>query len=145
MKFYGRTEEIDLLRKTRDVSRQFSQFTVVTGRRRVGKTEVIKQALNDGQGGFVYLLITKQAEKTLCQDLQRDIELAVGGRIKIHGQCSRVADLVKELFEEAERGPLTIVIDELQEMDRVNPSFDRRRLYAHGDDSGDFRTFDGFC
>ena len=123
MKFYGRTEEIDLLRKTRDISRQFSQFTVVTGRRRVGKTEVIKQALNDGQDDFVYLLITKQAEKTLCQDLQRDIELAVGGRIKIHGQCSRVADLVKELFEEAERGPLTIVIDELQEMDRVNPSF----------------------
>ena len=81
MKFYGRTEEIDLLRKTRDISRQFSQFTVVTGRRRVGKTEVIKQALNDGQGGFVYLLITKQAEKTLCQDLQRDIELGCGQRI----------------------------------------------------------------
>lgn len=123
MKFYGRTEEIALLRKTRDISRQFSQFTVVTGRRRVGKTEIIKQALNDGAGDFVYLLITKQTEKTLCQDLQRDIESSANGRVRIHGQCSRVIDIVKELFAEAERGPLTIVIDELQEMDKVNPSF----------------------
>ena len=123
MKFYGRTEEIALLRKAREISHRFSQFTVVTGRRRVGKTEIIKQALNDGKGDFVYLLITKQAEKTLCQDLQRDIESAVGGRVKIHGQCSRVIDLVEELFAEAERGPLTVVIDELQEMDKVNPSF----------------------
>lgn len=123
MKFYGRSEEIALLRKARDVSHRFSQFTVVTGRRRVGKTEVIKQALNDGKDDFVYLLITRQAEKTLCQDLQRDIESSVGGRIKIHGQCSRVIDLVRELFAEAEQAPLTVVIDELQEMDKINPSF----------------------
>jgi len=123
MRFYGRQEEIALLRKARDISRRFSQFTVVTGRRRVGKTEVIKQALNDGAGDFVYLLITKQAEKTLCQDLQRDVESSAGGRVKIHGKCERVIDLVKELMAEAERGPLTVVIDELQEMDKVNPSF----------------------
>jgi len=123
MKFYGRQEEIALLRNARDISRQFSQFTVVTGRRRVGKTEVIKQALNDGEGDFIYLLITKQTEKTLCQDLQRDVESAAGGRIKIHGQCERVIDLVKELVTEAEKGPLTVVIDELQEMDKINPAF----------------------
>ena len=123
MRFYGRAEEISLLRKAREVSHRFSQFTVVTGRRRVGKTEIIKQALNDGKGDFVYLLITRQTEKTLCQDLQRDIGSSAGGRVTIHGQCSRVIDLVKELFAEAERGPLTVVIDELQEMDKVNPSF----------------------
>ena len=123
MKFYGRTEEIALLRKAREVSRCFSQFTVVTGRRRVGKTEVIKQALNDGRDDFAYLLITKQAEKTLCRDIQRDLESTIGGRVTIHGQCDRVIDIVRELFAEAERGPLTVVIDELQEMDKINPSF----------------------
>ena len=123
MKFYGRTEEVELLRKTRELSQKFAQFIVVTGRRRVGKTEVIKQALNDGQGDFVYLLITKQTEKSLCADLQRDLETAAGGRVRIHGRCDRVIDIVKELFEEAQRGPLTVVIDELQEMDKVNPSF----------------------
>ena len=123
MKFYGRTEEIALLRKAREVSRCFSQFTVVTGRRRVGKTEVIKQALNDGRDDFAYLLITKQAEKTLCRDIQRDLESTIGGRVTIHGQCDRVIDIVRELFAEAEREPLTVVIDELQEMDKINPSF----------------------
>lgn len=86
MKFYGRTEEVELLRKTRELSQKFAQFIVVTGRRRVGKTEVIKQALNDGQGDFVYLLITKQTEKSLCADLQRDLEMAAGGRVRIHGR-----------------------------------------------------------
>ena len=119
MKFYGRTEEVEHLRKTRELSQKFAQFIVVTGRRRVGKTEVIKQALNDGQGDFVYLLITKQTEKSLCADLQRDLETAAGGRVRIHGRCDRVIDIVKELFEEAQRGPLTVVIDELQEMDKV--------------------------
>ena len=123
MRFYGRDEEIALLRKARDISQRFSQFTVVTGRRRVGKTEVIKQALNDGHGDFAYLLITKQAERALCRDIQRDLESTIGGRVTIHGQCDHVIDIVRELFAEAERGPLTVVIDELQEMDKVNPSF----------------------
>ena len=123
MKFYGRNNEVSLLRESRELSHRFAQFTVVTGRRRVGKTEIIKQALNDGEGDFVYLLITRQTEKMLCADLQRDIAAAIGHRLRIHGECSRLIDLVRAIVEESERAPLTLVIDELQEMDRVNPSF----------------------
>ena len=48
MRFYGREEEIAILRKERELSHRQSRFTVVTGRRRVGKTELIDKALNDG-------------------------------------------------------------------------------------------------
>lgn len=123
MKFFGRKDEIAELRKSREISRRFAQFTVITGRRRVGKTELIKEALRDGAYDFVYLLITRQAEKTLCSDLQKSVVEAIGHRLTIHGECSRLIELVEEVFKAAEEKPLTLVIDELQEMDRINPSF----------------------
>ena len=123
MKFFGRAEEIAELRRSRDLSHRFAQFTVITGRRRVGKTELIKEALRDGTDDFVYLLITRQTEKTLCADLQKCVSEAIGHRLTIHGECSRLSELVEEIFKAAEAKPLTLVIDELQEMDRVNPSF----------------------
>ena len=65
MKFFAREDEIENLREIREKSHVFSKMTVVTGRRRVGKTELIKHALNDGKDKFVYLLITRQDEKPL--------------------------------------------------------------------------------
>ena len=56
MKFYGREEEIGILRRERELSHRQSRFTVVTGRRRVGKTELIGRALNDGTDDYLYLL-----------------------------------------------------------------------------------------
>ena len=123
MKFFGRKEEIAELRKSRELSHSFAQFTVITGRRRVGKTELIKEALRDGTDDFVYLLITRQTEKTMCSDLQKSVVEAIGHRLVIHGECSRLSELVAEIFKAAEEKPLTLVIDELQEMDRINPSF----------------------
>ena len=55
MRFFARDDEIDELRVIREKSHEFSKMTVVTGRRRVGKTELIKHALNDGKEKFVYL------------------------------------------------------------------------------------------
>ena len=123
MKFFGRKEEIAELRKSRELSHRFAQFTVITGRRRVGKTELIKEALRDGTDDFVYLLITRQTEKTMCSDLQKSVVESIGHRLVIHGECSRLSELVAEIFKAAEEKPLTLVIDELQEMDRINPSF----------------------
>lgn len=38
MKFYGREKEIAELRREREISHKTARFTVITGRRRVGKT-----------------------------------------------------------------------------------------------------------
>ena len=45
MKFYDRQDEIAELRRIRELSRRSSHFTVITGRRRVGKTELLREAL----------------------------------------------------------------------------------------------------
>ena len=46
MRFYDREQEIKELRAIRERSRTTAQWTVVTGRRRVGKTALVQTALN---------------------------------------------------------------------------------------------------
>ena len=43
--------------------------------------------------------------------------------MKIYGKCEKLKDLLREIVRLAEERPLTLVIDEFQEMDRINPGF----------------------
>ena len=47
MKFFDREEEIRILRKIRDNAENNAQFTVITGRRRIGKTSLVLKAYED--------------------------------------------------------------------------------------------------
>ena len=47
MKFFDRENEIAELRHIRDTAAESSRFTVLTGRRRVGKTELVAEAFSD--------------------------------------------------------------------------------------------------
>ena len=120
MKFYGREDEIALLRKFRDKSRRSAQLVVLTGRRRVGKTALIRQALDDGQLPYLHLPITRQSEATLCQELQAEAERVLD--LGILGTSSRFADLFRKLMEASLKRSFTLVLDEFQEFDRINPA-----------------------
>ena len=60
MRFYDREQEINFLRETRDVANKVARFTVVTGRRRIGKTTLIREAYKDIP--FIYLFVARKAE-----------------------------------------------------------------------------------
>ena len=72
MDFVGRKDELAELRRIRAKSQKESRFTVISGRRRVGKTELVEKALNDGNGVYLYFLLTRRAEMDLCQLLQEE-------------------------------------------------------------------------
>ena len=63
MKFYDRTREIDKLREIERRSHEVAQFTVVTGRRRVGKSSLILKACE--RCTFAYLFVERKSEKDL--------------------------------------------------------------------------------
>ena len=119
MRFFGREVELKELRKVRELSQERSRFTVLTGRRRVGKTELSREAFDDGKTPYLNLPITRQPEVTLCAQLQEEAERVL--HLEIHGTCTRFSELFQELMKEAERRPYTLVIDEFQEFDRTNP------------------------
>ena len=118
MRFYDRETEIGLLREIREKSRRSPKFTVVTGRRRVGKTQLVKRALEDEP--YLYLYVSRKAEKDLCSGFQDEIGRVLG--LTVVGSATRFEDLFRAVVDESKKRPVTLVIDEFQEFYRVNES-----------------------
>jgi len=120
MKFFGRTMEVDELRGIRKLSRKSARMTVVTGRRRVGKTELVRQALDDGgDTPFLYFLITRAPQSAVCESLQGEIARVFGRPMP--GRIERFTDIFRFVMEKSTTTPLTLVVDEFQEFDRSAP------------------------
>ena len=118
MKFYDRKNEIEILRENEKQASNSSVFTVLTGRRRVGKTSLIMHALEGRQ--WAYLFVSKDSEAVLCQKFQRELEEQVG--INVYGQTSKFRDLFKVIMEESTHRHFTVVIDEFQNLYKINPA-----------------------
>lgn len=117
MEFYGRETEIRTLRETEEVSRRASQFTVVMGRRRVGKTTLILRATEGTKR--IYTVVKRVAEPLLCERIQRE---ALAAGVDIPGRTESLSELLKALMLHSRHDPLTLIIDEFQELQRVNPN-----------------------
>ena len=78
MRFYDREQEIERLLQIREQSLHNAQFTVVTGRRRIGKTQLLLKATEGVP--TLYFFVSRKAEHFLCQDFQQEIydKLSVG-------------------------------------------------------------------
>lgn len=119
MRFFGRETETAELLKIREASRRAARMTVVTGRRRVGKTELVRHALDDGKAPFVYFLVTRAPQPMVCESLQREIARVFGSPMP--GRIDRFSDIFRFVLEKAKTMPLTLVVDEFQEFDRTAP------------------------
>ena len=120
MRFFGREIEIAELKRIREISHETSQFTVVTGRRRIGKTELVEKSLNDGAEPFLYLFVSRRAEKDLCLIFQEEIQKTIDQPIL--GRAERFGQILEIIMLFATTTPLTLVIDEFQDFDKINPA-----------------------
>lgn len=120
MKFIGRETEIGMLRRFRAKAARSAQFMVLTGRRRVGKTALLREALNDGTVPYVHLPITRQSEQMLVAELQEEVERVLS--LGIHGRCRSFSELFEELMIASKKRRFTLVLDEFQEFKRINPA-----------------------
>ena len=72
MKYYNREREIAKLQEVRELSyNDHSRLTVVTGRRRIGKTRLINNAMGDEP--FIYLFVGRKNEASLCASYRKEI------------------------------------------------------------------------
>lgn len=119
MRFFGRKDEIAELQNIHKLSLQTARFTIVTGRRRSGKTSLLIKAyenIND----MLYFFVARKSEEELCKDFLNEITEKL--QIPILGEVTRFADIFKYLMQVSKTRPLTLVIDEFQDFKRVNPS-----------------------
>lgn len=119
MKFFGRENEIKELQDIRNLSKQNAKFTIVTGRRRSGKTSLLLKAYEEVKD-MIYLFVARKSEAELCKDFLGEITEKL--QIPILGEVTRFADIFKYLMQVSKTRPLTIVIDEFQDFKRVNAS-----------------------
>ena len=135
MRFYGRVNEISELNRLDKLSEEVSQFTVLMGRRRTGKTTLMAQAFSSKP--YLYFFIGKKAEQIQCADFQRQAEAVLG--IRIHGQVTSIAALLEEIMQQSRERQVTLVIDEFQRLaeidegiiSRIQDVWDRHHREAH--------------
>lgn len=118
MKFYDRETELEVLQEIEKQSRKSATFTVLMGRRRVGKTSLIMRAMQGVESA--YLFVSKDSEALLCQKFQRAIEEQLN--IQVYGTLTHFRDFFEVLMRESKTHPFTVIIDEFQNLYKVNPA-----------------------
>lgn len=117
-KFYNRDSEIALLKAIQQRSKQSAEMTFVVGRRRVGKTELLRKAF--GPDNTLYFFIEKKNEALLCEEFLLEINHKLG--TTIYGQIKQFKQLFSLLMDLSQRNHFTLIIDEFQEFANINAS-----------------------
>ena len=119
MKFYNREKELEFLRSIKERSAEEAQMTVVVGRRRIGKTSLLKKAV-ENEDTALYLFVTRKSEILICEEFKEEIERKL--QVKLFGSFTQFKDLFQYLMDLSVSRNFSLIIDEFQEFHTVNPS-----------------------
>lgn len=120
MKFYNRTSEIEELHRIQHLSfNDYSRMTVITGRRRIGKTSLAVQATM-GEFPTVYLFVSRKNERALCEEFATLISATLGTYVP--SEINSFRSLFQLMMELSKTHRFNLIIDEFQEFEYVNPS-----------------------
>ena len=117
MKFHNREDELHELRLLRNA---LPAMIVLTGRRRVGKTELVKKFLEDSAGVY-FFVDNEKSGKMLIAEFSGQLKecFDLGEYVKIDEWES----LLKLIFDIGRDRDVIICIDEFQRFLQLNPSF----------------------
>jgi AAA+ ATPase superfamily predicted ATPase len=119
MKFYNREKELQQLAEIqRRAFANHSQMTVVTGRRRIGKTKLIIKSCEDTP--TLYLFVSRNNEATLCEHFAQTVRQSLGCFVP-EGIQSFV-QLFELIMTMGKTQKFNLVIDEFQEFYAINPA-----------------------
>lgn len=118
MRFYDREKEIEVLRKNWERSAKRSLFTVMIGRRRIGKTMLLLKTEQEQK--MLYLYVSKDNERVLVEKFQKAAEEVLG--LHIYGRMETFAQFFEQIMEYGKEHHFTIVLDEFQNFLKVNPA-----------------------
>ena len=127
MKFYNREKEIKKLLEIKEQSKKNAQFSVVIGRRRIGKTQLLLKSYENTK--FLYFFVAKKSEVILCQDFLQELKEKLN--LPILGEVNSFSVLFEYIVQLSYEQNITLIIDEFQEFFTVNPSVysDMQRIW----------------
>lgn len=116
-KFYNREHELNALRNPN--TSHGGVLSVVVGRRRVGKTRLLTEAFKDDPN-YLYFFVSRKHEKVLVQEYTALIQSKLSAK---WFRPESLRDIIEYLLDYSTHHPITLVMDEFQDIQRVNPSF----------------------
>ena len=119
MRFFDREIEFEKLNEIDNLSHEVAQFTIITGRRRIGKTEMVKKFYENKT--MLYFFVARKAESDLCEIFAEEISEKLDVPT-LSGKGMNFASIFKYIMELSLNRHITLFIDEFQDFFRVNPS-----------------------
>ena len=126
MQFYGREHETALLRRYQKISQTGpSQMVVVAGRRSVGKSRLIQEALNEpnGRGPFLYFFVNSEKTEKGNVDAFLRLHADALGVAGLSVTFPDLRSLVEYILQRSKTQPMTLVFDEFQNLRTVSHAF----------------------
>ncbi|WP_019274898.1 ATP-binding protein [Vibrio coralliilyticus] len=119
-KLYNRQRELNALRTVSDqIVDTRGQLSVMVGKRRLGKTRLLNEAFHQDNTPFLYLFISRKSESALVAEFAEIIHSELG--VKFF-QPQTLRDIIEFLLDYTKQKPMTIILDEFQDIDIVNPA-----------------------
>tara|TARA_R110002111_G_scaffold80386_1_gene127167 strand:+ start:100 stop:1437 length:1338 start_codon:yes stop_codon:yes gene_type:complete len=117
-KFYNRNPQLISLRKASKA--ESGILDVIVGRRRVGKTRLIQEAFSTNENVYLYLFISRKSEQALVDEFSSIIKSELNAKFF---RPASLKDSIEFLLDYSINNPITVVIDEFQDIAKVNASF----------------------
>ena len=118
-KFYNRKKELATLRKHSVIAENHLMTDVIMGRRRIGKTELIKKHLENKQNKALYFYVTKKSSQIILDDFTSIL------REKFPFVPSRIndwEDFFNIIFELGGKRGMIVIFDEFQNFHYIDNS-----------------------
>lgn len=118
--FYNRETQLHELRNiSSTIEHSKGRLSVVVGRRRVGKTRLLKEAFKAIKHKYLYLFISRKSENALVSEFSAILASELDTKFFKPESLKEIYDY---LFDYSTKSPLTVVVDEFQDIERVNNS-----------------------
>ena len=119
-KFYNREVQVNKLRTiSDDIEQSKGRLSVVVGRRRVGKTRLLNEAFQGIAQKHLYLFVSRKSESALVSEFSTILQNEMNTKFF---KPESLKDIYEYLLDYSTHTPITVVIDEFQDIERVNNS-----------------------
>jgi AAA+ ATPase superfamily predicted ATPase len=119
-KFYNREVQVNKLRTiSDDIEQSKGRLSVVVGRRRVGKTRLLNEAFQGIAQKHLYLFVSRKSESALVSEFSAILQNELNTKFF---KPESLKDIYEYLLDYSTHTPITVVIDEFQDIERVNNS-----------------------
>lgn len=117
MRFYNREKELEELNKVKEAAfLDHSKLTVLTGRRRIGKTSLVFKSCEGTP--TLYFFVQRSNEADLCSKFTEIVSRILN--VIIPGKIYNFVELFEFIMEQGTRMKFNLIIDEFQEFYNIN-------------------------